>query len=322
MRPTKPTSSLPSTRALTLLALLAVGCDEIPGKGDDTGSSGDDRELCNGVDDNGNDEIDEGYPDTDEDGIADCVDDETCDGIDNDGDGDIDEGFEDLDGDGIPDCDTSEECDGIDNNGNGRVDEGYPDTDGNGIADCVDVEICDGIDNDGDGEIDEGGDLDGDGISDICDEEECDCIDNDGDGEIDEDCGYELTLIATTDDVGKYYIDGNYVGNSQGWNNSEVFNVSVTGNTHYVAAESQDTHNGYVGFLAAVEVNGDLITATGDGSWLGEAGQPSGSSWTTDLTGPLLRVHPELLLVRPERLLGHGRRVGLAGRLLLPQRNP
>lgn len=49
---------------------------------------------------------------------------EPCDGVDNDGDGDVDEGWPDTDHDGIADCVDSEECDGIDNDGDGSVDEG------------------------------------------------------------------------------------------------------------------------------------------------------------------------------------------------------
>jgi len=60
-------------------------------------------EECNGEDDDGDGEIDEDFPDTDADGIADCVDTEECDGEDNDGDGLIDEGF-DEDHDGTSDC--------------------------------------------------------------------------------------------------------------------------------------------------------------------------------------------------------------------------
>jgi len=59
-----------------------------PADGDDTDDPGDDtgddtgggttgpREECNGEDDDGDGEIDEGFPDTDGDGIADCVDEE------------------------------------------------------------------------------------------------------------------------------------------------------------------------------------------------------------------------------------------------------
>ncbi|WMI65044.1 T9SS type A sorting domain-containing protein [Aestuariibaculum sp. YM273] len=95
-------------------------------------------EVCDGVDNDSDGEIDEGFSDTDGDGIADCVDTETCDGVDNDGDGDVDEGFPDTDGDGIADCVDTETCDGIDNDGDGDIDEGFQDTDQDGVADCVD----------------------------------------------------------------------------------------------------------------------------------------------------------------------------------------
>jgi hypothetical protein len=134
------------------------------------------QEVCDGKDNNCNGQVDEGYPDTDQDGLADCVD------QDDDNDGDPDE----------TDCaplvpsiyhGAPEACDGIDNNCDGKIDEGYPDTNGDGIADCSEtgwdsdddgdpdltdcapedptvhhgaVEVCDGIDNDCDGQVDEG----------------------------------------------------------------------------------------------------------------------------------------------------------------------
>ncbi|MBU0638366.1 MAG: putative metal-binding motif-containing protein, partial [Planctomycetes bacterium] len=114
---------------------------------------------------------------------------EICDGIDNDCDGQVDEGGvcdePDSDGDGDPDdtdCDDSdpsvhhgatETCNGIDDDCDGQVDEGgvcdEPDSDGDGDPDDTDcapfdagvhhgaAEICDGIDNDCDGQVDEGG---------------------------------------------------------------------------------------------------------------------------------------------------------------------
>ncbi|UWX56603.1 hypothetical protein NYZ99_12660 [Maribacter litopenaei] len=103
--------------------------------------------------------------DSDGDGVPDACDVEECDGLDNDGDGKVDEGFDaDMDGiadcfddcdnrldtdqDGVPDC--SDKCPGYDDNldtdGDGTPDcmdncDDTVDTDGDGIADCYDEEI-------------------------------------------------------------------------------------------------------------------------------------------------------------------------------------
>ena len=92
-------------------------------------------ENCDGVDENCNGVIDEGFGDSDSDGIADCIDSEDCDGVDNDGDGDIDEDFADADGDGVADCLGTEECNGKDDDGDGEIDEGF-DADGDGYTTC------------------------------------------------------------------------------------------------------------------------------------------------------------------------------------------
>jgi len=129
------------------------------------------EERCDGQDDNCDGAVDEGYADTDTDGVADCVDTETCDGLDNNGDGQVDEGYPDSDGDGVADCVATEICDGLDNNGDGQVDEGF-DLDGDGVTSCAPVPDCDDsdparspalaevagdrIDNDCDGLVDEG----------------------------------------------------------------------------------------------------------------------------------------------------------------------
>ena len=151
-------------------------------------------EKCNGADDNCNGKTDEGFPDLDGDGIADCVD-------------------ADMDGDGVPnlqDCSptdgsvfqsNTEKCNGKDDNCNGKTDEGFPDTDMDGIADCVDPDIdgdgvpnaldcsptdatvfpgqtetCNGKDDNCDGKTDEGfPDTDKDGLA--------DCVDPDIDGD-------------------------------------------------------------------------------------------------------------------------------------------
>ncbi|MEC8022639.1 MAG: putative metal-binding motif-containing protein, partial [Myxococcota bacterium] len=132
-------------------------------------------ELCDGVDNNCVDGIDEGYPDTNADGEADCID------ADDDGDGILDASDNcvgvsnpsqinsdsdqlgdacDEDDDNDLDVDTidcaptdpsinsaaTEVCDGIDNNCKNGVDEGFTNSDSDAFADCVDEDD----DNDGD----------------------------------------------------------------------------------------------------------------------------------------------------------------------------
>jgi len=124
-------------------------------------------EKCNGVDDDCDLVVDEGFPDTDFDKLSDCMDD------DDDGDGTAD----------TKDCEplnpavspaAVEKCNGLDDNCAGGTDEGFKDSDLDGIADCVDSDVDgDGAKNEADNcpSLPNAGqeDLDKDGIGDACD---------------------------------------------------------------------------------------------------------------------------------------------------------
>lgn len=180
----------------------------------DLGGDLDDDSWC-GVHDNCPNDPNPQQLDSDIDGIGDACDVETCDGVDNDGDGQLDNGFPDTDSDGAADCvdacplgpETDTDSDGIpdcidpcvldhenDADGDGICMPGdncpadanptQSDKDGDGIGDHCDVEECDGISNDVDSSIDEGmPDTDGDGTCDDidpCPDHVLDDIDNDG----------------------------------------------------------------------------------------------------------------------------------------------
>ena len=134
-------------------------------------------ESCDGNDNDCDGQTDEGFPDTDQDGLADCLEtdvdgDEVADGLDNcpfvfnpgqedfdfDNDGDVCDADDDNDMSPDPlDCAPkdpevkpggTEVCDGKDNDCNLLVDEGFADSDFDGWKDCVDD------DDDGDGSLD------------------------------------------------------------------------------------------------------------------------------------------------------------------------
>ena len=171
------------------------------------------EEVCNNQDDNCDGQADEGWPDADMDGLADCLDeDQDGDGVANGADNCLalaNPDQEDLDQDGQGDaCDSDVDGDGVvdgldncellfnplqaDLDDDGMGNECDPDTDGDGEPDDTDCvaddpeiypgaeEVCNGVDDDCDDLLDEDfPDLDEDGVM--------DCVDDDDDGDEDPD---------------------------------------------------------------------------------------------------------------------------------------
>ncbi len=171
-------------------------------------------ELCDGEDNNCDNQVDEGFDDTDSDGASDCIDlDDDGDGIldtvdncdlianlgqaDHDEDGLGDACDEDDDNDGVPD--VSDNCPFVANPGQGDIDgdklgdECDDDMDGDGSPNPWDcnptdpaiypnaAEVCDGLDNNCNLFSDEGyPDSDGDALADCADLDD----DNDGDPDV------------------------------------------------------------------------------------------------------------------------------------------
>ena len=171
------------TGSYPYVATLPGDCDD-----DDAAVKPQGLELCNGIDDDCDGEIDpEGtlgcspfYEDGDEDGYGGAVSHCLC-GAEP---GTTPVGGDCDDEDGETHPGAPEACDGKDNNCNTLTDEGFKDTDGDGLMDCVDEDVDgDGVPNSADNCVGVKNplqeDADDDGVGDACDQ------DSDGDGDPD-----------------------------------------------------------------------------------------------------------------------------------------
>ncbi len=240
-------------------------------------------------------------------------DDELCDGIDNDCDGDVDEDsavdaatwYADADGDGYGDAgSTAVACSAP----SGHVSDDTDCDDTTADAHPAATESCDGIDNDCDGAVDEDdavdastwyADADGDGYGDAasttaacsepsgytadatdCDDgeaavnpaatESCDAIDNDCDGSVDED---------SAADAATWYADGD----GDGYGDAASTTVSCEGPTGYVATDT-DCDDGAAAVSPAATESCDGVDNDCDGT-VDEDDASDASTWYADADG-------------------------------------
>ncbi|HEV8545052.1 MAG TPA: LamG-like jellyroll fold domain-containing protein, partial [Candidatus Limnocylindrales bacterium] len=140
-------------------------------------------EVCDGLDNDLNEGVDERFTNTDGDAQADCVD------ADDDGDGVSDANEAAAGSDPLNAASTPEVCDGRDNDLNEGVDERFRNTDGDSQADCVDPDddndgVADGVDNCQRTANADQRDNDGDRIGDACDPDD----DNDRVADVSDNC--------------------------------------------------------------------------------------------------------------------------------------
>lgn len=83
----------------------------------------------------------------------------------------------------------------------------------------------------------------------------------------------------SADDIWVGWLAGTEFGNVEHWWETTWTEFELECGTYVLAAYATDAHQAISGFIGQVEVEGTIVTQTGDGTWLVHEGDPGGSDW-------------------------------------------
>ena len=101
-------------------------------------------------------------------------------------------------------------------------------------------------------------------------------VDDNCNGEIDEGCMSDIEITVSADNAYFIWVDGvPFDGDfASHWQHTDTFTFQLPAGDHSIAVYMEDW-GGYAYFAATVRVDGQLVSVTGDGSWL-----TTGVQWT------------------------------------------
>lgn len=136
---------------------------------------------------------------------------------------------------------------------------------------------------------------------------------------------YEVVVRVSGDDEWEGWLDGQLFGANPEWREVSTHRLRVSPGPHVFAFRAWDTHGGLAGFIAAIEVEGQLVARTGDGQFRHISPAPNGferptfddAQWTPppacsdEDQGRWAGQAPDALMVGGTRWVWNGRCHGL-----------
>ena len=86
-------------------------------------------------------------------------------------------------------------------------------------------------------------------------------------------------LSLSADDQWEGWVDGVLIDRQEGWNQADEYSFVLASGAHVIAVRAEDLHQIINGFIAAVDIDGQSRSLSGDGLWRVSAVEPA-ADWT------------------------------------------